>query len=38
VAGDLTAKGFDVHGARAVPASLEDVFIARLEQAATEGR
>jgi anti-sigma factor RsiW len=38
VAGDLTAKGFAVHGARVVPASLEDVFIARLEKAATEGR
>jgi len=38
VAADLTAKGFAVHGARVVPASLEDVFIARLEEAATEGR
>ena len=38
VAGDLTARGFAVHGARVVPASLEDVFIARLEEAATEGR
>jgi hypothetical protein len=37
VAGDLTANGFAVH-ARVVSASLEDVFIARLEQAATEGR
>ena len=36
--GDLTAAGFAVHGARVVPASLEDVFIARLEEAATEGR
>src|SRR5262245_15105403 len=34
VAGDLSNRGFDVHGARAVGASLEDVFIARLEEAA----
>jgi drug efflux transport system ATP-binding protein len=38
VAGELERKGFTVHGARVVPASLEDVFIARLEQAAPEGR
>jgi ABC-2 type transport system ATP-binding protein len=36
VAGALSTQGFDVHGARAVPASLEDVFIARLEEAAND--
>ena len=38
VAGALEARGFSVHGARVVPASLEDVFIARLEEAASQGR
>jgi drug efflux transport system ATP-binding protein len=38
VAGELERRGFAVHGARVVPASLEDVFIARLEEAATQGR
>ena len=34
----LEDAGFAVSGARAVQASLEDVFIARLEEAATQGR
>jgi len=34
----LEAAGFRVTGARDVQASLEDVFIARLEEAATQGR
>lgn len=38
VAGELERRGFAVHGARIVPASLEDVFIARLEEAAPQGR
>jgi ABC-2 type transport system ATP-binding protein len=37
VVGPLTEQGFNVHGGRVVPASLEDVFIARLE-AAAQGR
>ncbi len=38
VAGALQGQGFAIHGARVVPASLEDVFIARLEEAAPQGR
>jgi drug efflux transport system ATP-binding protein len=38
VTGELERKGFTVPGARLVPASLEDVFIAQLEEAAPEGR
>ena len=34
----LEDAGFAVSGARDVQASLEDVFIARLEEAATQGR
>jgi drug efflux transport system ATP-binding protein len=34
----MAEAGFAVTGARNVPASLEDVFIARLEQAASQGR
>ena len=34
----LTRQGVAVHGGRVVPASLEDVFIARLEEAAAQGR
>jgi len=34
----LERAGFAVSGARVVQASLEDVFIARLEEAATQGR
>jgi ABC-2 type transport system ATP-binding protein len=34
----MAQAGFAVTGARNVPASLEDVFIARLEQAASQGR
>jgi hypothetical protein len=34
----LERAGFHVAGARTVQASLEDVFIARLEDAATQGR
>jgi ABC-2 type transport system ATP-binding protein len=38
VARALEEKGFTVHGARVVPASLEDVFIARLEEVAPQGK
>jgi drug efflux transport system ATP-binding protein len=38
VAGELERHGFTVQAARVVPASLEDVFIARLEEAAPQGR